>query len=245
MSKIIYRDTRGIYGKIDQGRFAMVLAGAVTFSVTNTLLVDESSKGVLKENDVAITEEPKIGCNESTRKSSERSKINIDGEDVQVKPSQNIVALQEAEKSRNEMVASNHQNTEKVIKTTTTQSVNKNVTTTKTPAETASKGSTKATTSTTVGTNTTRATKKESTLPTQVETSTPTSTKTTTPSTGTSTPTPKKTATSTTTGTNTPTPKKTATSDDNRNKYTNAKENSYINDDRIEHNKRKSSECSY
>ena len=153
--------------KLTKGAFAMVLAGAVTFSVTNTLLVDESSKGVIKENDVAITEEPKKSdVMNQPEKAAKDQKLTSDGEDVQVKPSQNIVALQEAEKSRNEMVASNHQNTEKVIKTTATQSVNKNVTTTKTPAETASKGSTKATTSTTVGTNTTRATKKETTLPT-------------------------------------------------------------------------------
>lgn len=45
--------------KLTKGAFSMVLAGAVTFSVTNALLVDPSANRVAEENSVTISKGPK------------------------------------------------------------------------------------------------------------------------------------------------------------------------------------------
>ncbi|MEH6945656.1 hypothetical protein V7068_01075, partial [Bacillus sp. JJ634] len=164
--------------KLTKGALAMVLAGSVTFSIANVLLVDQSSKRLIKENDLTISEVPKksdvINQGEKTTK-DQTSATNV--KDVQTKPSQNTAAFQAAIKNKNESdttVVASHQNTEKSTEKTITNSANMNTTITRTSAATRGKESTTTTTSTTAATNATRA--KESTTTT---TSTKTGTNTT------------------------------------------------------------------
>lgn len=58
--------------KLTKGAFAMVLAGAVTFSVTNALLVHPVSKRLAKETAFTITgDQKKSGCYQTSRKTGE------------------------------------------------------------------------------------------------------------------------------------------------------------------------------
>lgn len=182
-----------------KGAFAMVLAGAVTFSVTNALLVHESTKQVQKENDVTISEAPKqsdVINREEKKSKAQISTPNV--KDVETKPSLNPAAVQVAENnisiSDTKTIAASSQNTEGVTKTATTTSDQSNVTTAAPPSGTSSKGSTPTSTSTTPVTNrpseqaptptptTTPATPGTPTPNEQAPTPTPTAPETTTPS---------------------------------------------------------------
>ncbi|KAA9030671.1 hypothetical protein [Niallia endozanthoxylica] len=144
--------------KLTKGAFAMVLAGAVTFSITNALLVQESPKRGLKEKDIAISEVPKQSdvTNQDEKPSKDQLSISI-VKDVETKPSLHPAAVQVAENNRNmsetKTIAANNQNTEGVIKTTATTSEHSTVATAAPPSGTSSKGSTPTSTSTTPRTN--------------------------------------------------------------------------------------------
>ncbi|RID89139.1 hypothetical protein D1953_00780 [Peribacillus asahii] len=147
--------------KLTKGALAMVLAGSVTFSIANVLLVDQSSKRLIKEKDLTISEVPKrsdvINQGEKTAK-DQTSATNV--KDVQTKPSHNTAAFQAAIKNRSEsdttLVAS-HQNTERSTGKTITNSANTNTAITTMSAATRGKEATTTTTSTTTATNATRA----------------------------------------------------------------------------------------
>jgi len=180
--------------KLSKGAFAMVIAGAVTFSVTNALLFQESSKPVVKEKNVALSEAPKKsdGINQEEKTTKDQTAM----------PSLDNDALQAPDNNRNmneTTIAANDHNAEKVTKVATTNSTYTNVDSTIPPSGTSSKGATSTTPSTPTGNNTpgeqaptptgTNTPSEQAPTPTgnntpseQATTTTPTATETNTPS---------------------------------------------------------------
>jgi len=127
---------------LTKGAFAMVLAGSVTFAVTNALLVDESPKRFREENALTVTgdqnEGDKITKAEKTVK-DQKLKKNV--KDNETKLSHGIPASKVTFKNRsqNDMaVDSMQQNTKKSSKRIATNqtSINETKTTTKTSTAT-------------------------------------------------------------------------------------------------------------
>jgi hypothetical protein len=190
--------------KLTKGALAMVLAGSVTFSVTNALLVNQSSKKFTEENASTISGDPKkAGIISQAEKTVKDHTPTTNVKDGQTKLSHDIPAFQESLKNRNKSdmaIAAIQQNTKKFSKRTTTNPANTDTATTTKPAATAisstrAKAPTTTTTPVTTGTNTTNVTT------TPVATTIP-STSTKAP---TATTTPTATGTNTTTSTNTKT----------------------------------------
>ena len=208
--------------KLTKGALAMVLAGAVTFSVTNALLVGQSTKRLAEENG----DHKKADVINQAEKTVKDQIQTTNGKDVQTKLSYNTAAFQVALKNRNKSnmtIAAIQQNPEKLTKTTITNLAYKNETTTATPAVatipvTSAKVPLTTTTPTTTGakTTTTPATTgtKTTTTPTTTGAKTTTTPTTTGANTTTTTPTTtgaNTTTTPTTTGTNTTTASTTTT----------------------------------
>jgi hypothetical protein len=152
-----------------KGALAMVLAGSVTFSVTNALLVDESSKRLTKDNALIISGVQKkadvIDHEEKTVKDQTPTSNVKEG---QTKISHDIPASQEAFKNRDKSdiaIADIQQDTEKISKSTTTNPAVKKVTVTSIKAPTRTTSSTATGTKTTSVTTKPEATTKPSTSP--------------------------------------------------------------------------------
>ncbi|WP_078432163.1 hypothetical protein [Metabacillus halosaccharovorans] len=169
---------------LTKGALAMILAGAVTFSVTNSLLVDQSSKLLMKENALKIFEDrEKEGLISQAEKTVKDQTPTIDVQKVQTKisnDSPNNTAIENKNMSNMDQ-ASSQQNT-KVLKTsTTTNLASTNETIITTPAvNTKPKTSVKSSTTTQRETGTTSrptATTAEAT-PEKSEKPTPTTTTT-------------------------------------------------------------------
>ncbi|PLR67728.1 hypothetical protein [Bacillus sp. UMB0893] len=155
--------------KLTKGALAMVLAGSVTFSVTNALLVDESSKRLTKDNALIISGVQKkadvIDHEEKTVKDQTPTSIVKDG---QTKISHDIPASQDAFKNRDKSdiaIADIQQDTEKISKSTTTNPAVKKVTVTGIKAPTRTTASTATGTKTTSVTTKPEATTKPATSP--------------------------------------------------------------------------------
>ncbi|WP_374721403.1 hypothetical protein [Peribacillus tepidiphilus] len=192
--------------KLTKGALAMVLAGSFTFSVTNALLVNQSSKKFTEENASTISGDPKkTGIISKAEKTVKDHTPTTNVKDGQTKLSHDIPAFQESLKNRNKSdmaIAAIQQNRKKFSKRTTTNPANTDTATTTKPAATAisstrAKAPTTTTTPVTTGTNTTNVT------------TTPVAT--TIPSTSTKAPTATTTPTATGTNTTTSTTKTTST----------------------------------
>lgn len=127
---------------LTKGALAMVLAGSVTFSVTNALLVDPSSKRLTEENALTVTgdqnEGDKITKAEKTVK-DQTPTTNV--EDSETKLSHDIPASQVTFKNKNQndmAVDPIQQNTKKSSKRIATNpaSINETTTTTSTATTT-------------------------------------------------------------------------------------------------------------
>ncbi len=112
----------GNYMTLTKGALAMILAGAVTFSVTNSLLVDQSSKLLMKENALRIFEDrEKEGIISQAEKTVKDQTPTMDVQKGQTKlsnDSPNNTAIESKNMSNMDQAAS-QQNT-KVLKTSTT-----------------------------------------------------------------------------------------------------------------------------
>ncbi|MEH7120562.1 hypothetical protein V7128_24540 [Neobacillus vireti] len=141
--------------KLTKGALAMVLAGSVTFSITNALLGGQSTKRLVEDTALAISEHPKKAeVIHQANKAVKDQTPPTNAKDVQSKLSPNIVALENENKSDRAITAI-QQNTEYLTARTTTKSASKNTTTTTTPAPTTGKPmATTTTTSPTTRTNT-------------------------------------------------------------------------------------------
>lgn len=155
--------------KLTKGALAMVLAGSVTFSVTNALLVDESSKRLTKDNALIISGVQKkadvIDHEEKTVKDQTPTSNVKDG---QTKISHDIPASQDAFKNRDKSdiaIADIQQDTQKISKSTTTNPAVKKVTVTGIKAPTRTTASTATGTKTTSVTTKPEATTKPATSP--------------------------------------------------------------------------------
>ena len=202
--------------KLTKGALAMVLAGAVTFSVTNALLVGQSTKRLAEENALTISGDHKKADVINQAEKTVKDQIQTtNGKDVQTKLSYNTAAFQVALKNRNKSnmtIAAIQQNPEKLTKTTITNLAYKNETTTATPAVatipvTSAKVPLTTTTPTTTGAKTTTTPATTGTKTTTTPTTTGAKTTTTPTTTGANT----TTTTPTTTGTNTTTTSTTTT----------------------------------
>lgn len=113
--------------KRTRGAFAMVLAGAVTFSAANALLATPTVKRLVKEHALTITSDYKkqdiISQTDKTAK-DQTSPTNLN--DVQIKSSPNLALDKTA----------NQQKTESVTKSTAVNQVNAKTTTTPVSAQT-------------------------------------------------------------------------------------------------------------
>jgi len=180
---------------LTKGALAMVLAGSVTFSVTNALLVEPSSKRVTEENALTVTgdqnEGDKITKAEKTV-NDQTPTTNV--QENETKISDDIPASQVTFKNRNQndrAVDSIQQNTKKSSKPIATNmaSINKTTTTTST-ATTTRTTSIKAPTTTTASkpsgtTETSVATKPAPVTKPAISTNTPATTTTSAPGTNT------------------------------------------------------------
>jgi hypothetical protein len=126
--------------KLTKGALAMVLAGSLTFSITNALLVHQSSKRLAEENALTISGvQKKADVINPAEKTVIDQKPTTNGKGVQTKLSHNIAAFQVALKNKNKSdmtIASVQQNTEKSTERTTTNPAYTNTTQTTTPAAT-------------------------------------------------------------------------------------------------------------
>ena len=141
--------------KLTKGALAMVLAGSVTFSITNALLGGQSTKRLVEDTALAISVHPKKAdvINRAEKAVKDQTPTTT-AKDVQSKLSSNIVALENENKS-DRAITTIQQNPEYLTARTTTKPANKNTTTTTTSAATTGKSTaTTTTTSPTTRTNT-------------------------------------------------------------------------------------------
>lgn len=126
--------------KLSKGAFSMVLAGAVTFSVTNALLVDQASKLLAGEHAFIISGDLKkaVETNEKTEKDHTPT-TNV----KETKPSENIVALKR-QKENEDAKAAIDQNKNNYTNGPVARPVHENTSTTATPTATKPATSTKA-----------------------------------------------------------------------------------------------------
>jgi len=158
--------------KLTKGALTMVLAGAVTFSVTNALLATPPAKQLKEKIASTISGDRKI-VDVTKEKTVEEQTPTSNVKDRQTKIAHNIDSFQVALKNESDRsIAANQQNTKESI----TNPAKANATTTTTPAEpTIPATSTKATTPTNTSTTPT-----STTSPTTTGSNTPSTT--TTPS---------------------------------------------------------------
>ncbi|MGG3466086.1 hypothetical protein ABES02_00655 [Neobacillus pocheonensis] len=159
--------------KLTKGALSMVLAGSVTFSIANALLVHPSTIRVAKQNALTISEEPKK-AEVIAEKTVKAQPPTTNTKPVETKLSQNIAAVSLKNTNKSGMtVATIQQNTESTSNRTTTISANTSAT--KSPATSAKAP---ATTSTTTGTNTTSTPPPKPSTPTGTNTTASTTTAT-------------------------------------------------------------------
>lgn len=129
---------------LTKGAFAMVLAGSVTFSVTNALLVER----LTEEHALAVFgNQKKEYVISQVEKTVKDQTLKTNGKDDQTKLSHEISASQVASKSSNKnnmAAAATQQNTKKISKSTATATSKVNETTTTAVLKTTSVASTKA-----------------------------------------------------------------------------------------------------
>src|SRR4051812_21146327 len=144
--------------KLTKGAFAMVLAGSVTFSVANALLVNTTPKRLIEETALAISADRKNAdvINQEEKKVKDQTPTtNVKGHD--------IVAVQVSSKNSNMAIAAIQTNRKNSSNRTTTNPANTKKTTTRTSAATpisvaSTKVPTKTPTPTPTRTDTTSAT---------------------------------------------------------------------------------------
>lgn len=153
--------------KLTKGALAMVLAGSVTFSVTNALLVDESSKRLTKDNALIISGvQKKAEVIDHEEKTVKDQTPTSNGKDGQTKISHDIPASQEAFRDKSDIaIADIQQDMEKISKSTTTNPAVKKVTVTSIKAPTRTTASKATGTKTTSVTTKPEATTKPATSP--------------------------------------------------------------------------------
>lgn len=110
--------------KLSRGAFSMVLAGAVTFSVTNALLIDQSSKNVADETAITISEDEQKAevTNEKAVKNQPPTTNEKDGQAIQG------AIENDSESVKTEAVV--QQNIKKTTEATTIKPANVNTSTT-------------------------------------------------------------------------------------------------------------------
>jgi hypothetical protein len=154
---VIQKNEGNDMNTLTKGALPMILAGAVTFSVTNALLVHHTSKRLTEENALTISgKEKKAGVISQAEKKVKDQPQTTNVKDGKTKLSHNIAALQVAFKNRNKSdmdIKANKQNTKKLSKSTTTNLASTNETTAKTIRTTSAKATTTTTASTPTGTN--------------------------------------------------------------------------------------------
>ncbi|HWO97599.1 MAG TPA: hypothetical protein VNM45_14960 [Bacillus sp. (in: firmicutes)] len=123
---------------VTKGALAMVLAGSVTFAVTNVLLGDQISKRLTEESALPMSGDQKKADDISQAEKTVKDQTpTTNVKDGQTKPSHDVPAFQEASENRNKIdtaAASTQQDTKKFSKSHTTNLVSTNKTTTTTPA---------------------------------------------------------------------------------------------------------------
>jgi hypothetical protein len=158
--------------KLTKGALTMVLAGSVTFSVTNALLADHSSKRLAKANALIHSVDQKIADNiNHAKKSVKDEKPTTEVKDMETTLSHKIDTLQTNPKSGNKndaVITANQQSNEKYTKRTLIIPTKTDTTTTTMPA------------ATTLPTPSTKVSKTATTTPTTTLGMTNTSTPTTT-----------------------------------------------------------------
>ncbi|WP_338787914.1 hypothetical protein [Metabacillus sp. FJAT-53654] len=163
---------------LTKGALAMVLAGAVTFSITNALLDKQSSKRVTTE--IALTQSgapKKADAISQAKKTVEDPTPTTNVKDSETKLSHDNPAIQAAFKNSNKGNKAREAiplNKKQFSKSTTSNSANTNKATSTTPAVT-TKPATSSTASTTASASTTR-TNKPSEVPTSTVTMKPVTT---------------------------------------------------------------------
>ncbi|WP_026582016.1 hypothetical protein [Bacillus sp. J33] len=155
---------------LTKGALAMVLAGSVTFSFTNSWLIEQSSKFLTKENAFILSKvQKKEDVISQKEKTVKDQTLTANVKDDQSKLSQDIPASQAADKNNNNHLAEAavQQDTKKISKSSTTAPVSKTmpVKSSKAPA---AKPSTTAT-----GTKTAKAPEVNETSPSVVNTTSP------------------------------------------------------------------------
>ncbi|WP_391559750.1 hypothetical protein [Robertmurraya sp.] len=136
-------------GSITKGALAMVLAGSVTFSVTNALLIDQSSKRINEENTLTVRNPIRADVIRQLDKTVQDQLITTNEKEVQTTVSNDTDTFQVAVNNTNKndsVIEATQQNTKKI-----------NISTTPTPAST-SEARTTTTASKPKGTNTLRST---------------------------------------------------------------------------------------
>ena len=116
-----------------KGPIAMILAGAVTFSVINAFLVDHSSKRLSKENSLTLSAAPKkTNVIRNTEKTLNHQTPKTNVKEGQTRLSQDIPALKvvNTNTKSNRAVKVIKQNTKKFSQSTTTNTANMNEKTT-------------------------------------------------------------------------------------------------------------------
>ncbi len=114
---------------LTKGALAMVLAGSVTFSFTNSWLIEQSSKFLTKENAFILSKvQKKVDVISQKEKTVKDQTPTANVKDDQSKLSQDIPASQAAENNskKNQMAgAAIQQDTKKISKSSTTAPVSK------------------------------------------------------------------------------------------------------------------------
>lgn len=153
--------------KRTKGALAMVLAGSITFSVTNVLLADQSSKQLIEEKALTTSENPKKAdvINQPKKTVIDQSPT-PNAINVQANPSNNIA-----------------ENTNKSDTTITANQQSKESVTTRTAANNTKEATTTTPAATSVPATSTKAPAAATTTPATTTTSTKTRTDTTSPTT--------------------------------------------------------------
>ncbi|MFB6466400.1 hypothetical protein ACE38V_06185 [Cytobacillus sp. Hz8] len=107
---------------LTKGALAMVLAGSVTFSVTNALLGGQPFKRLAEENPLTISRDlKKMDIDSQAEKWLQNQRQTTNKKDDQTKLSQDNHTLQLAYRNKSDSAsAATQQNTKKIIKNTTT-----------------------------------------------------------------------------------------------------------------------------
>lgn len=131
---------------LTKGAFAMVLAGSVTFSVTNALLIDQSSKRINEENTLTESRNPiREDVNGQLDKTVKDQSVTTNEKEVQTTVSNDTATFQ--------VPVNNTNKNDSVIETTQQNTKKININTTPNPAST-SEARTTTTASKPKGTNT-------------------------------------------------------------------------------------------